>query len=134
MMASYFRVMRLQLGWLWYSLGALLLIAVAVVSLMPVPATGVSDKLAHLLTYSVLGGWFALIARSLMVLGWSMAGLVAYGMLIELLQAQTGYRFAEWGDVLANSAGCVLGSLVFFTPLRRLMVLIDSKLISLLRR
>ena len=55
-------------------------------------------------------------------------------VLIELLQAQTGYRYAEWGDVLANSNGCVAGSLLYFTPLRRLMRYIDGKLASLLRR
>lgn len=126
--------MSLQLGYLWYALGVILLLAVAAVSLAPVPATGVSDKLAHLLTYSVLAGWFALIARDCRILGWSMIGLIGYGMLIELLQAQTGYRFAEWGDVIANSCGCILGSLLYFTPLRRLMRYVDHSLLSLLRR
>ena len=122
---------QLQLWRLWYAMGAVLLIAVATVSLMPAPSTGVNDKLAHLLTYAVLGGWFALIARDRVVLAWSIVGLVAYGMLIELLQARTGYRFAEWADVLANSMGCAAGSLVYFTPLRRLMAYIDGRLISL---
>jgi VanZ family protein len=124
----------LRLAIAWYALAACMLIAVAVVSLAPMPATGVSDKLAHLLTYSVLAGWFALIARDRVVLGWSMLGLIGYGMLIELLQAQTGYRYAEWADVLANSGGCVAGSLLYFTPLRRLMWYIDGNLASLLRR
>jgi VanZ family protein len=123
----------LRLAKAWYALAACLLIAVAVVSLAPMPGTGVSDKLAHLVTYFVLAGWFALIARDRAVLGWSLFGLVGYGMLIELLQAQTGYRYAEWGDVLANGCGCVAGSLLYFTPLRRLMRYVDGKLISLLR-
>jgi hypothetical protein len=124
----------LELAKAWYALAACMLVAVAVVSLTPMPSTGVSDKLAHLLTYFVLAGWFALIARDRVVLGWSMLGLIGYGMLIELLQAQTGYRYAEWGDVLANSGGCVAGSLLYFTPLRRLMRYVDGKLTSLLRR
>lgn len=124
---------NLQLEKTWYAVGAAMLLAVAILSLLPAPDTGVSDKLAHLLTYFLLGGWFALIARNRAVLCWSLLGLVAYGMLIELLQARTGYRYAEWGDVLANTAGAVVGSLLFFTPLRRLAWLIDGWLAALLR-
>ena len=122
----------LRLAALWYTLAALMLIAVAVLSLMPAPDTGVSDKLAHLVTYFVLGGWFAVIARDCRALGWSLIGLFAYGLLIELLQSQTGYRFAEWGDVLANASGSVVGCLLYFTPLRRLMRFVDQRLASLL--
>ena len=118
----------------WYACGALMLGIVAILSLMPAPQTGVSDKLAHLLTYFLLSGWFALIARNRVVLGWSLLGLIGYGMLIELLQAGTGYRYAEWGDVVANSGGCVAGSLLYFTPLRRLARAIDRLFAKLLGR
>jgi len=120
----------LKLAKAWYAIGACMLIAVAFVSLAPMPATGVSDKLAHLLTYAVLAGWFALIARDRLVLGWSMLGLIGYGMLIEVLQAQTGYRYAEWADVLANGIGCIVGSLVYLTPLPSLLRYVDSRLVS----
>jgi len=122
----------LRLAALWYALAALMLIAVALLSLMPAPDTGVNDKLAHLVTYFLLGGWFAVIARDHRALGWSLLGLFGYGLLIELLQAQTGYRFAEWADVLANACGSVVGCLLYFTPLRRLMRFIDRRLASLL--
>ena len=124
----------LKLGKVWYAFGSAMLIAVAIVSLMPAPATGVSDKLAHLLTYFLLAGWFAVIAQNRVVLAWSISGLVGYGMLIELLQAQTGYRYAEWGDVLANAAGCAGGSALYLTPLRRLLRFIDGRLAAALRR
>ena len=122
----------LRLALAWYALAALMLLAVAVLSLIPAPDTGVSDKFLHLLTYFLLGGWFAVIARDRRVLAWSLLGLVVYGMLIELLQAQTGYRYAEWGDVLANACGSAVGCLLHFTPLRRLMRFIDRQLASLL--
>jgi VanZ family protein len=122
----------LRLASLWYTLAALMLLAVAVLSLMPAPDTGVSDKLLHLVTYFLLGGWFAVIARDRRVLAWSLLGLVGYGVLIELLQAQTGYRYAEWGDVLANTCGSAAGCLLHFTPLRPLMRFIDRRLASLL--
>lgn len=80
--------------------------------------------------YFGLAGWLALIAQDRVVPGWSLFGLVGYGMLIELLRAQTGYRYAKWADVLANGCGCIAASLLFFTPLARLMRHIDGKLAS----
>ena len=126
-------IRQLQLSGLWYLLGAGLLVAVAIVSLMPAPDVGVGDKVAHLITYFILAGWFGLLARHRLELAWTVAALIVYGMIIELLQAQTGYRFAEWGDVIANSAGCFCGAALYFTPLRRMFGFIDAKLASTLR-
>jgi VanZ family protein len=126
-------IRQLQLSGLWYLLGAGLLVAVAIVSLMPAPDVGVSDKVSHLVTYFILAGWFGLLARHRLELAWTVAALIVYGMMIELLQAQTGYRFAEWGDVIANSAGCFCGAALYFSPLRRMFSFIDAKLASILR-
>ena len=125
---------RLSLNGLWYACGVVMLLAVAMVSLLPAPAIGVSDKLSHLLTYVLLSGWFCLLARRRTALVFSIAALIAYGIMIEWLQGLTGYRYAEWGDVIANSAGCLLGTLGYLRPLRRWFVRIDAKLASLLRR
>ena len=116
----------------WYALGTMMLIAVATVSLMPAPDTGVNDKVSHLLTYFLLAGWFGLLARDRVVLSWTLAALIAYGMLLELLQGQTGYRFAEWGDVVANSIGVVAGVALYFTPLRRLFRRVDNRLAQII--
>jgi len=126
-------IRQLQLSRLWYLIGAGLLVAVAIVSLMPAPDVGVSDKVSHLVTYFILTGWFGLLARHRLELAWTVVALIGYGMIIELLQAQTGYRFAEWGDVIANTAGCLCGATLYFTSLRRLFSFIDLKLASMLR-
>ena len=104
----------------WVILRGYRLLAVMVASLVPMPDdVGISDKTGHLIVYLVLSGWFSLLARNRFILGMSLLGLVLYGMLIELLQGLTGYRFAEWGDVVANSLGCALGALGYLPPLRR---------------
>jgi len=121
----------LKLIRIWYALGTMMLVAVAAVSLMPVPDTGVNDKFSHLLTYFLLAGWFSLLARDRVMLAWTLAALIAYGMLLELLQSQTGYRFAEWGDVVANGVGAVAGIALYFTPLRRLFRSVDGRLASI---
>jgi VanZ family protein len=121
----------LKLIRLWYALGFALLLAVALGSLLPMasmPDIGVGDKPSHLFAYVVLSGWFCLLARNHTMVACSVAALFGYGILIEFLQGLTGYRYAEWGDVIANGSGCLLGSIFYFTPLRRLFHRIDKKL------
>ena len=116
---------ELRLSKAWYGLGILMLIAVATVSLVPVPDTGVGDKLAHVVTYFVLGGWFGLLASRRTALVWTIVGLTLFGVLIELLQGMTGYRYAEWADVAANFSGTLIGALLYFTPLADLLAWVD---------
>jgi VanZ family protein len=125
---------RLRLAAAWYGLGGLMLLSVAVLSLIPAPDTGVDDKLIHFVTYFVLGGWFGLLASGRTALAWTVAGLIAYGMLIELLQGMTSYRYEEWGDVVANSGGVILGVLLHPTPLRGLLLFIDERLARIFQR
>ncbi len=122
---------QLKLLRIWYALGLLMLVGVATASLIPLPDIGVSDKFSHLLTYFLLASWFGMLARDRFILIWTLAGLIAYGMLLELLQGQTGYRYAEWGDVVANSIGALAGMTLYFTPLRRLFRFVDNRLASI---
>jgi hypothetical protein len=125
---------ELRLWKTWYLLGGLMLLGVAVGSLIPAPDVGVGDKLSHFIVYFALGGWFGLLASNRAALFWSFAGLFAFGVLLELLQGMTAYRYAEMADVLANVGGCLLGLLLYFTPLKRLFALVDRVLArSLLR-
>lgn len=70
------------------------------------PSTG-WDKANHALAFLVLAvlGASAYSGRLLRVL----AALLAYGVLIEVLQGMTGYRDAEWLDVVADGVGLLLG-------------------------
>ncbi len=79
------------------------------------------DKLVHFTFYfiaSMLGGLFGReiskghIAKA-KVLGISFVGLVLYGIIIEVLQSyMTTYRSGELMDVMANSTGTLLGTLL----------------------
>jgi VanZ family protein len=124
----------LKLVRIWYLLGGLMLLTVGIVSLMPAPDVGVNDKLSHLVTYFFLAAWFSLLANNRLALGWTIIGLIAYGILLELLQGMTAHRYAEWGDVLANASGTMAGILFYFSPLPRLLIYVDSKLALLLAR
>ncbi|AMR78132.1 VanZ family protein [Cupriavidus nantongensis] len=94
--------------------------AVLALSLMPptqpLPTTG-WDKANHALGFALLG---LLGARAYAARGWPLwLGLVAYGGVIELLQGQTGYREADWLDLLADTVG-VAAALALDWLVRRL--------------
>lgn len=96
---------------LWLVPGWVLVAATIAVSLAPAPDDAVpiiNDKIAHVLIYAVLATWFAgiyertrypLIGGCLIVLG---AGL-------EVAQGLSGYRTAEWADLLADAIGIATG-------------------------
>lgn len=96
----------------WRRLGLLLIAADVWLSLSP-SAGGVSpipDKLAHFLVYLSLSFWFATLYPR--ATAWVVAGFVALGGALELLQGVGGQRLAEWLDMAANVAGCLAGALV----------------------
>lgn len=70
------------------------------------PSTG-WDKANHALAFALLAllGLAAYPARAARVL----LGLLAFGAAIELLQSLTGYRTAEWLDLLADAVGVAAG-------------------------
>lgn len=94
--------------WLFW----LMLIAISAGSLLPLNgAVGlpVSDKWQHFAAYLLLGG-LAVRALGGRYSRWLLGfGLVAFSGVIELLQGYSGYRHAEWLDLLANSAGTLAG-------------------------
>jgi len=81
------------------------------------------DKLVHFTFYfvaSILGGLFGKeISKGPLsktrVLGISFVGLVFYGIIIEVIQSSmTTYRSGELMDVMANSVGALLGTLLIW--------------------
>jgi VanZ family protein len=83
-------------------------IAVAVLSLLPGEylhsgAFDWWDKAQHALAFLVLCGLGlqAYSGRSTRVF----LGLLAYGVLIELAQAATGWRYGDWQDWVADAVG-----------------------------
>lgn len=75
-------------------------------SLTPAPPAAGNDKLGHFAVYGALMFWFAqLYARRL----YYALGFIAMGVALEFVQGRLGYRSFELYDMLANSAGVLLG-------------------------
>ena len=86
--------------------------AVAWSSLLPaddLPGVSVSDKVVHLTAYAVLG----VLART-SGLAWvpAVVAIVAFGLILEVLQGASGYRSFEWADLVADAAGAAIGATV----------------------
>jgi VanZ family protein len=86
----------------------------------PVIDTG-WDKANHALAFStlMLVGCRAFVGARRRELVPSLA-LLAYGVLIELVQAQIPGRDADWHDVVADTVGLAIGSALARPWLRRL--------------
>ncbi len=82
---------------------------------VPEPTTG-WDKANHMLAFGMLAilGTRAWPGRAWHVV----AGLMAYGALIEVLQSMTTYRDASWADLLADAIGIALGLVLSYRPIR----------------
>lgn len=104
--------MPFRLAAVWWSIGVLLAVTVVVLSLVP-PGGGAAllpDKLVHFSAYLVLGFWFASLALRRQWL--ALVAVIALGGLVELLQGLTSYRYSDWLDFAANTAGVAVTSLI----------------------
>lgn len=103
-----FRRVWLAFGWLWVA-------AILWLSLTPIPPQPLtfdySDKFGHTLAYLFLMGWFAVVCRDRSRSAVA-AGLVAMGVLVEILQGMSGYRYFEFADMVANGSGVLLAWLM----------------------
>jgi len=94
----------------------LTLCLVAVLSMLAVPEQQIfhgQDKLNHLLVYMILFGLLLLAYGK----QWSLISLgillACFSALIEVAQSFTGYRQAEWLDLLANILGILVAALFY---------------------
>ncbi len=97
---------------LWWLIGWSLVALVVGLSLMPDPPEpvefGYADKLEHLFAYGLMMVWFAQLVERYRQYRWAL-GLVALGIGLEFVQGWGGYRMFDGLDMLANSAGVLLG-------------------------
>jgi len=115
----------------WLSSGFALMIAILFVALSPsnrtIAITFLSDKMAHALTFVVLMIWFCGLFR-LRLAPVIAISLLLYGLLIEYLQSFLPYRAAEWGDVVFDLGGILLGWMLAAAGLRKWPAIIESLL------
>jgi len=120
----------LKLLMFWYVLAFIGLLALTVVSLIPVPDLGGSDKVGHFIAYAMLSAFFSLLVDQRKSLWRILFGLIIYGLLLEFLQGLTSYRSGDLADAVANSLGVMTGLAFYFSPLRRVLRKVDRWLLA----
>lgn len=95
-------------------------------------AVFMGDKLLHGLTYIFLMIWFCQLYKSS---SYKYVGLylLLLGVLIEIAQWGTGYRFFELADVVANSSGILIGWMLVKIWFANLFKSIEGTMINLVR-
>jgi VanZ family protein len=103
---------RLHYQHWWRAGGAVLVLSVIVLSLMrnaPEIPINEGDKLGHLLAYGSLMFWFAQIdTQPRQRLHWALV-FIAMGIALEFAQGMIAYRSFDGFDMLADTAGVLLG-------------------------
>lgn len=117
----------LRFPYFWLAGGLVLVILVLNFSLMPGFGRdiGMTDKVAHFLVFLVLMVWFCGVFRG-RVTPWVALGLLAFGILIEILQSRLPYRSAELYDAFADVGGILLGWGVAAVGLGQWTALVES--------
>ena len=67
------------------------------------------DKIEHTIAYTVLSFLWCVVFRNKTRKDVPVIGCISLGVLLEFLQAQTGYRTFEVNDMLANTLGVFIG-------------------------
>jgi VanZ family protein len=110
----------LRFNKLWHAMAYLIILTIIILSLIPHPEEithlTFSDKIQHVLAYAVAMFWFGLCFRRdrLYIIG---IILFIMGVIIEIIQGQTGYRTMSFYDVVANVTGVLIGLLLSFSRL-----------------
>lgn len=125
---------------LWLSIGWALVVLVTYLSLgsgpLPIDTIARDERtlvygISHVLAYGTLMWWFLQLYpvshRPIIALG-----LIAMGIVLEVLQGFTPDRDAEYLDVVANTAGVILGWSLGKTRLSRTLERIERQVIRLL--
>lgn len=116
---------------LWLVLGWLIVLGVIYLSLTAKPPIYIpvrfGDKVGHLVAYAVLMGWFVQLFQKRALLLVHALLLVALGVGLEFLQGYSGRHF-EYGDMLANSCGVLLGLSLRLTRWQELLVRCERRL------
>ena len=124
---------ELKLRTLWLAIGYALIILVLFLSLTSNPVdTGLNfpyeDKLYHALAYFTLMFWFSQLYHDRFQLNMIAVVFILMGLSLEYLQSFDPKRFAELGDMVANTAGVALGFFMSLSGAKNILLKIEKLL------
>ena len=127
----------LRLLKLWYVLGALMLLGVLTICLIPLKlppsAANYNDKVMHVITFVLLTVWFGSLQKKYDRSGHLklFVSILFYGIAIEVLQSFTAYRSSELADVAADLIGILIGAILLRLGLRSWPTFVENYILRL---
>ena len=117
----------------WLMVGCMLVLAVVYLSITSTPVQfniGVDwqDKLYHMLAYFVLMFWFVQLYHDRKQMLMIAVLLVSMGIMMEVIQSFDPMRYADYEDMLANTAGVVIAVFMARTWMRNLLFKFERSL------
>jgi VanZ family protein len=123
------RDLRYPRAWLLLWIVALKLgLIVCLLPLPPLALPGGFDKVEHAVGYFLLAAYAGMLFVRGRPLTFALLGLLAFGGMIEGLQALVPWRSAEWMDWVSNALGVGLGALVAFSPFATMLQWVDRRM------
>ena len=120
-------VLRYRNLWLaigWCLVAVVIYLSVARVSGPPSPPG--ADKVGHFIAYGALATWFMHIVRERRGRLFSCLALACLGVALEFVQATLPFRDFEVADMVANSAGVLLGWIAAPPRLPNILAIAES--------
>ncbi len=124
---------ELKLRFLWLAIGYALVILVVFLSLTSNPVdTGLNfpyeDKVYHAFAYFTLMFWFSQIYHDKFQRNMIAVVFILMGFTLEYLQSFDPKRFAELGDMVANTTGVALGFFMALSNAKNILLKIEKVL------
>ena len=113
----------------WLVTGAIIIIVLWVLSLIPHPPTigfQNEDKLYHLVAYGGTMWWWGQYWRQPLLRLTLAISLALMGVAIEFVQGWTGWRTFDTHDMMANGVGVLFGYALLYTPLGSLFTRLNA--------
>lgn len=125
---------ELKLRFLWLVIGYALVALVIYLSLTSSPVDlemgfPYQDKLFHALAYFILMSWFSQIYHESVRRRMIAVVFILMGLTLEYLQSFDPNRFAEFGDMVANTTGVVLGFIITLTSAKNILLRVEQYIV-----
>ena len=118
---------------IWRLIAYLIILTIIVLSLIPDPEKitpfHASDKIMHALAYAFAMLWFGFCfkGKKLFI---SAAALILLGIVLEIVQGQTGYRTMDFYDGVADCVGVFTGLMLSFSRLSNALQYFEQRFLK----
>lgn len=132
MFVDAYPVLKLRVLWLFIGFALIALVLYLSLTSNPVAMAGMfryEDKLYHALAYFTLMAWFSQLYHQAAQRIIIALLFVFMGLMVEYLQSLNPDRYAEFGDMVANVTGVMLGFVLTQTAAKNILLRVEKQIL-----